>query len=327
MAQPGPDTALIPVAIVVPILDEASTLPRLLNGIERQTLRPAELVFADSGSSDGSPEIIERWWREHAWPGGQCQVVINPGALPGGGRNLGIRRAQAEWIAFLDGGIEPQPDWLEQLWSYMQQHNVPAAFGMCRFLGEGAIPRAICALSSGYGTLAPVIPASLFRRRIFDEVGFFPENLRSAEDIMWVEQYLATYRERRICEKAIVVYSHYPETLGSAFRKWFVYAKNTFKARVRRRQQAAYSLAFALFIAMLLTSPAFGIAAFGVYIVIRGIADPIRRSAEWQWWKGSNASIGLAMILGPGLDAAKLAGFFAGAWQSLTTPRTSEKSL
>ena len=311
MAQSGSGAELIPATIVVPIVNEAATLPRLLTGIEHQTRRPAEIVFVDGGSSDGSPEIIRDWWQKFAWDGAQCTIISNPGGLPGGNRNAGIRHSTQPWIAFLDGGIEPDLDWLERLHRYTVATSARAVSGLCRFDGTGAVELAVCALSAGVGATEPVLPASLFRREIFTEAGFFRENLRSAEDLEWLRRLASAGIERQICLEAFVTYRHFPASAVGAIRKWFLYEKNTTRAGVRRSQQNSYLAAFA---ALLLTgffSWHAAMACIGIYWFARGIADPVRRSRKLMWWQKKPAAFFYGVILGPCLDFAKLAGILA----------------
>ena len=101
-----------PVSLVIPILNEAESLPELLQALKAQSHRPDEIIFSDAGSTDGSPALIEAWWRDQGWEHGSCRVLLRPGAMPGAGRNAGVRAARNEWIAFIDGGITPASDWL-----------------------------------------------------------------------------------------------------------------------------------------------------------------------------------------------------------------------
>lgn len=51
--------------VIVPFLDEARFLPRLLRSIERQTRLPARLVLVDDGSSDGSGRLASAFAEAH----------------------------------------------------------------------------------------------------------------------------------------------------------------------------------------------------------------------------------------------------------------------
>ena len=75
------------VAVVVPVLDEAETLPALLADLAAQEPRVGEIVVVDAGSADGTLELL----RAH----GSLRLVEAPGATPGRGRNEGVRAATA----------------------------------------------------------------------------------------------------------------------------------------------------------------------------------------------------------------------------------------
>jgi biofilm PGA synthesis N-glycosyltransferase PgaC len=47
-------------ALVTPVKDEEVNLARLAESVERQTVAPCAWVIVDTGSSDGTPELVER---------------------------------------------------------------------------------------------------------------------------------------------------------------------------------------------------------------------------------------------------------------------------
>lgn len=114
------------ITLVVPMLNEARTLPDLLGALKAQTRRPDELVFVDAGSRDGSADLVRQWWKCEGWPGLGCRVIILPGAYPGAGRNAGVWAAQGECIAFIDAGIDPDSQWMEQLERCLESSTVPS---------------------------------------------------------------------------------------------------------------------------------------------------------------------------------------------------------
>lgn len=296
------------VTVVIPVLNEAAALPRLLAALKAQTLRPREVLIADAGSTDGSAAAIERWWRAERWDGGDCRVLAVPGAMPGAGRNAGVRAAAHEWIAFLDAGIDPEPTWLERLCAYANSLNVRAVFGLCRFAADGAFERAVCALSHGQGTAHSVVPASLFHRRVFDEIGWFPEHLRAAEDLNWSDRLTARYGPREICADAVVHYTHFPSTWSSALRKWKLAEYASVLAGVRSPQQRLSLIGVPLVYGALFSWTAVGFGVFVLYLVVRGVIDPLRRSSERPWWGKHLGSFLIAPGLAAALDLAKLAG-------------------
>ncbi|MES2770838.1 MAG: glycosyltransferase family A protein [Pseudomonadota bacterium] len=310
-----------PVTLVIPILNEAESLPELLQAIKAQKHRPDEMIFSDAGSSDGSVALIEAWWQREAWVGAACRVLVLPGAMPGAGRNAGVRLARNGWIAFLDGGITPHHDWLQQLCRHARENKALAVFGLCHFSAQSSFAKTVCALSYGYGALHPVIPASLFARPLFEAIGFFPEHLRAGEDIVWVNALVARYGSREVCSAARVEYTHFPQGWRQVVRKWRLTEAHCVFAGVRTTQQALYLLGLPTLYLLLGFGGSVGLATFTAYLALRGVIDPIRRSADRPWWRGRPSAALRAPLLVLALDLSKWFGIMQGialkCWRKL----------
>lgn len=301
-----------PVTLVIPILNEAESLPELLQALKAQHHRPDEIIFSDAGSTDGSPALIEAWWRREGWEDGQCSVLARPGAMPGAGRNAGVRAARNEWIAFIDGGITPASDWLEQLCRHAQATQASAVFGVCHFSAQAPLAKAVCALSYGHGAVHPVIPASLFARRVFAEIGEFPAHLRAGEDLVWLAALQARYGAREVCQAARVSYTHFPTGWSQALRKWRVTELHCVLAGVRTGQQAVYLLGLPALYVLAGAGDSVGATVFVVYLLLRGVIDPTRRSLDRPWWRHQPGAACIALPLVAALDIAKWLGIVQG---------------
>ena len=314
------------VSIVVPILNEATSLPQLLSGIGQQTVLPHELIFVDAGSTDGSAELIESWWRTHAWSPGDCKVLRLTGGLPGGGRNLGIHAAKSDWIAFIDGGITPDPGWIEQLLACAKSRDTKAMFGYCHFDAEGSFARAICALTYGLGAEHPVLPASIFHRDALGLIGPFREDLRAAEDILWTRKFGQLFGPWPTCPGARVHYRQFPDSVSSVFLKWRRNEHNAVRAGVRGAQQLLYFLGLpALWCAPFVT-PAEGGLVFLLYVVSRGILDPMRRSASLYWWRDHPSAFLIAIGMSVLIDMAKWIGIAEGVIEKFKQSSAPDKA-
>src|SRR4051794_18303940 len=97
------------VSLIFTLLNEASTIQRLLNSINAQTRQPDEIVIVDAGSSDSTVNIIDTWSASTALP---VQLILVPGANISRGRNVAIERASNDVIAVTDGGCALKDDWL-----------------------------------------------------------------------------------------------------------------------------------------------------------------------------------------------------------------------
>lgn len=299
------------ISLVIPICNEAATLPQLLAAIAAQTLAPRELIVVDSGSTDGSVALVEQWAEQSGYGKQRCRLNTNPGGMPGANRNRGVAEATGEWIAFLDGGIVPEPDWLASLWACAGATGSRAVFGLCRFDADPVFEKAVCALSSGCGAVHPVLPASLFHRSVFERAGGFREDLRSAEDLLWLREVERQYGPRTVCEAALVHYRHFPPNLFAAVRKWALYEENSVRAGLRSGQQWLLTGFFAMLLLTFLLLPATGFGILLAYLVLRGVFDPMRRSGRIVWWGNQQLAALNALGLGIVLDGAKTVGGLA----------------
>jgi len=96
-------------SLMLPTLNGARTLPALLEALERQTLRPVRRIAVDSGSTDGTGEILrEAGFQVHTIPPSE----FDHGAT----RDLGISLAQGEIVVLLvQDALPTGPEFLEAL--------------------------------------------------------------------------------------------------------------------------------------------------------------------------------------------------------------------
>lgn len=300
------------IALIVPMLNEAASLPALLEAIQAQTRRPDEIIFVDAGSTDAGLRIIADWWRENGWPNAACRVEVNPGGFPGHNRNVGVRSTSCVWIAFVDCGIYPKENWLEELLACASSSGSLAVFGMCEFSAGGPVARSACALSYGVGSEHPVLPASLIHRNVFSGIGLFEENLRSAEDLKWMGLFEARFEPRKRCAKARVHYHHFPASLPEVARKWHQYQKNGVRAGLCKGQSVVFIVIIGVGGVATLINSSFAVWTGIIYVLLRGVIDPIRRSRLWNWWGKDPVLILFAPIVALTIDTAKLTGALRG---------------
>ncbi|MEI6221442.1 MAG: glycosyltransferase [bacterium] len=91
------------ISIVIPTLNEATYLPKLLLSIEKQTYTDYEIIVADANSSDGTQEIAKKFG---------CKLV--KGGMPAVGRNAGAAAAKGKYLLFLDADVLLPEDCLEK---------------------------------------------------------------------------------------------------------------------------------------------------------------------------------------------------------------------
>ena len=106
------------VSVILTVLNEAQSLPTLLDSLADQTRQPDEVVIVDGGSRDGTPALLRAEQARARLP---LTVIERPGANISQGRNTAIAAAQGEIIAVTDAGVRLAPDWLERLVSPLEK--------------------------------------------------------------------------------------------------------------------------------------------------------------------------------------------------------------
>ena len=95
----------------MPVRDRASVVGRTLESIERQTFRPLSVVIVDNGSTDITPEIVEKWRRRVDGDDFKVTVVTEPRPGASAARNRGLREVESEYVMFFDRILDPD-GWL-----------------------------------------------------------------------------------------------------------------------------------------------------------------------------------------------------------------------
>ena len=188
------------IAVVIPTHNSVETIDRALESVSAQSLRPSEVIVVDDGSADSTVEHVERH-------GSQPRLLHSTCGNGAGTRNIGIRAADAEWIAFLDSDDYWTPDHLRNAVDLLDRstHDDVVAYMAHRWrtrpgsdrveteptryrydaavtdLPAADFPEAF--LDSG---LLFATPSTLMHRGRLLEVGMFDESQRRRHDIdLW----------------------------------------------------------------------------------------------------------------------------------------------
>lgn len=99
------------ITIIVPVYNTEAYLPRCLDSILSQSFADFELLLVDDGSTDGSGLICD----SYADRDGSIRVFHKENGGVSSARNLGIDKAQGEWLYFVDSDDELLPGGLSTL--------------------------------------------------------------------------------------------------------------------------------------------------------------------------------------------------------------------
>ena len=100
------------IAVIIPTYNRYDTLNATLSALLVQTKLPDEVIVVDDGSNDDTWEMIQRWQRGNELPFSFIPLRQD-NAGPATARNLGIKTATSDLIAFLGDDTIPETNWLE----------------------------------------------------------------------------------------------------------------------------------------------------------------------------------------------------------------------
>lgn len=112
------------VSVIVPVYNVSRYIERCLESVERQTLREMEVIMIDDHGSDDSISLAQAFAARSKRHDIVYRFVETPqNSGPAFARNLGIKEAQGEYVAFLDADDWIEPEMYETLYEKAKTAN------------------------------------------------------------------------------------------------------------------------------------------------------------------------------------------------------------
>lgn len=206
------------IAVVIPTHNRAPVLAAALDSVLQQSAPPDECLVVDDGSTDGTENLVRR-----SYPG--VTYLRQPHRGVSAARNLGIRQARADWVAFLDSDDRWMPGKLaaqrralescdrvichtDELWirhgrrvNPMRKHRKHGGW-----IYRHCLP--LCAISPS---------ASMVRRDVLMDAGGFDESLPACEDYdLWL-RLCARHPVLYLDQPLVIRYGGHDDQLSSSF--------------------------------------------------------------------------------------------------------------
>lgn len=99
------------VSMIIPVYNVEKYIRKCLDSVEKQTYQNLEVIIINDGSPDQSQLIIDEFCERNQ--NFQCFITENHGL--GGARNIGMSKANGEYICFLDSDDYVKPEFVEKL--------------------------------------------------------------------------------------------------------------------------------------------------------------------------------------------------------------------
>jgi len=168
------------ISIVIPTYNSAQFVGAAVESVLKQTYSHFEIIVVDDGSTDNTASVLAPYKD-------RIQYIKKQNGGPASARNIGIKQARGEYVAFLDADDVWLPPKLET--------QLDAMNGDIALVGEGDFHKGECS-SSRIITYKELLQKNYFcnssvivKKSCFDEVGLYNESpeFKAVEDWdMWL---------------------------------------------------------------------------------------------------------------------------------------------
>ena len=99
------------ISVIVPAYNNAPWLPRCLDSLLEQSHTNLEIIVVDDGSQDDTAQILEKYATQDS----RVRVIHKENGGVTAARLTGLTAAAGEWIGFVDGDDQVDPDMYQRL--------------------------------------------------------------------------------------------------------------------------------------------------------------------------------------------------------------------
>src|SRR5579859_7608060 len=164
------------IALISTVFNEGPDIVAWADSLRRQTLKPDEFVVVDGGSTDGTPERLQKAFSHGDFP---VPKIIVEKCNIARGRNLAIQNTTAEIIASSDASSYPEPGWLAEITRpLLEDPSVDAVGGKTIITAENDFQKFLLEMEGQPKDDDGYYPSSrnlALRREAWASVGGYPE--------------------------------------------------------------------------------------------------------------------------------------------------------
>ncbi len=212
-------------SVIIPLYNKAPYIRKALESVCAQTYRDYELIVVDDGSTDESANIAETMLREikgyRLEVKGQDDSIAETNAYNlapinyklirqansgvAAARNNGVAQAKGDYLAFLDADDWWEPTYLERMAQLIEDYPEAGLYGMNYIYYKPGKTRVALKCKTGYinypkeyyeGSAMMIFTSSSssMPKKVFDEMGGFPEGIKLGEDFLFWAKIALQYK-------------------------------------------------------------------------------------------------------------------------------------
>lgn len=179
------------ITVLCPTYNEAEYIEKVLKFFINAKPTDKELLIIDGGSSDGTKKIVNDWTNKYS----NIRFLENENKYVPFALNIGIKNSKGDPIIRLDAHTEYAEDYFEQIIKTFNDTGADIVGGPMNAIGKTNFQIAVAhATSTVFGVGDSKIHKAKYkgesdhvylgswRRKLFDEIGYFDERLKRNQD-------------------------------------------------------------------------------------------------------------------------------------------------
>lgn len=107
------------ISLIIPVYNVENYLKKALSSVENQTMKDIEVIIINDGSTDNSPNIINKFASQNS----NFIVINQENKGLSAARNAGLNISKGKYIAFMDSDDYIEPNFLECLYNAAVKNN------------------------------------------------------------------------------------------------------------------------------------------------------------------------------------------------------------
>ncbi len=202
--------------IVSPVRDEEKYLPRTIESMVSQTVRPAQYVLIDDGSTDRTAEIIQEASRKHPWiryarRPDRGERKVGPGVVEAFYDGMAAVTEPYDYIGKMDGDLSFGPKYFETVFEKFDRDPLlgGASGKLFLVLDDGSLAKERHADEMVVGGM------QFYRRQCFEQMGGFVRQVMW-DGIAYHRCRMAGWRTASFPDKDLMIFDH--RLMGSSYK-------------------------------------------------------------------------------------------------------------
>lgn len=169
------------ISVVIPAKNEEDDIKNCLKSLKVQTYKDFDVWIMDAHSTDKTAAIAREYTKN---------VITTDAKFPGQARNEGVKKSNAEIIAFIDADTLAPKEWLERIAKNFSERNIVALGGVLKPSNPRLLDKVMFKINSDwwyrftafFGFYQLGTPNCAYKREVFLKVGGFNEDMSMLED-------------------------------------------------------------------------------------------------------------------------------------------------